>query len=222
MAEQPNASVPIAESGERHNVFLRSDGACDASHRSDARRDVRPTWPAGTDPAGTPFEARAPGSGRPACARHRAHPPRVPGARSAAALAVAVVAAAMVGFALAQPDQRPPRAGEVGRPATVAPTAREPRDVPQRPGGAEATKPKRAPAPRARSRLKPTPRPAARHTAPRRARTRARPSAPSPVTPPATSPSLVPAPSQGPASPAGRRPPTLPAPVPPGAPPEFM
>ena len=226
MPEPPNASVPIAESHERHNVFLTSDGACDLSQSSDARRDADPTWPAAPDPAGTPTEARAPDPGRLcnrlAPARHRARPAAVPGARSAAAVAIAAVAAAMLGFALAQPDQRPPRAGEVGRPATVAPTAREPLDVPRLHGGAEAAKPKRAPAPGARSRQKPTPRPAARRTAPRRARKRARPSTPTPVPPPAPSPSLAPVPSQAPTAPAGRRTPTLPAPVPPGTPPEFM
>lgn len=224
MSEPPNASVPIAESPERHNVFLTSNGACNAGKRGDARRHVELIWPAAADPAGTPIEARAqnplPQRSRLARLRRCVYPVCV--ARSAAALAIAAVTAATVGLALAHPDERPQRAGEVGRPATVAPTVREPLDVPRLRGGAEAAKPQRAPASPGRSRLRRTPRPVARRIAPPRTRTRARPSTPSPVTPPAPSPSLAPAPSQSPPSPAGRRPPTLPAPVPPGAPPEFM
>jgi hypothetical protein len=226
MPEPPDASVPVAESHERRNVFVTSEGACDVTQPGDARRNVNPTRPPAAGPAGKPIEIRAPDPGRHgnrlARTRRRAHPPRIPLARSAAALAIAAVTVAMLAFALANPDQRPPRSGGVARPATVAPAASEPLDAPPLPGVADTTKRRHRPTARARSRPKPTPRPAPRRPAPRRSRTPAQPSMPSPVPPPAPSPSLAPAPSQIPASPAGRRPPTLPAPVPPGAPPEFM
>jgi hypothetical protein len=226
MPEPPNASVAIAESPERQNVFLTADGACNARTRSDARRDVDPILPTAADPAGTPIEAGAQDpfrqGNRLARLRRGVYPSTVWAARSAAALAIAVVTAAMFGLALALPDQRPPSAGDGARPATVAPTAGEPLDVPRVPGGAEAAQRRHTPTPRARSHLKPKPRPATRRTPPPRTRTRARPSTPSPVTPPAPSPSLTPAPSPIPVAPEIRRPPSLPAPVPPGAPPEFM
>jgi hypothetical protein len=240
MPEPSNTHVPIAESHERHNVFLTPVGACDARTRSNARRDVEPIWPA-ANRAGTPIEARSDDPSRHgnrlARRRRRAYPSAVSIARSAAALVIAVVAAALLEFALAQPDRRTPRAGQGERPATVEPSVIEPLDALRRPGVVEATKPRHAPTPYARSRVKPTPRAPDRRTAPRRSRTRVRPSRPSPTAPPEAPPLFAPAPPPTPVAsppsapappptpapvPAAPRAPKLPAPVPSDAPPEFM
>jgi hypothetical protein len=240
MPEPANASVPGVELRGRHNLFLTPDGACDASRRSDARRDVELIWSA-ANRAGTPIEARSDDPSRHGnrLARRcrRGYPSAVSIARSAAALVIAVVAAALLEFALAQPDRRPPRAGQGARPATVEPAVIEPLDALRRPGVVEATKPRHAPTPRARSRVKPTPRAPDRRTAPRRRRTRARTSRPSPTAPPVAPPPSAPAPPPTPVAPPPSAPappptpapvpvapraPKLPAPVLSDAPPEFM
>lgn len=226
MPDRADVSVAVAQAHERRNVFLAPDGACEVSKRSDARWGVDVNS-ALTGPAGATSKPRAHDPSRRGTRVVRRCRPGFPSIaavrRSAAAMAIAAVTATLLGFALDQPNQRPPRARDVAPPATVAPAVIEPRAVLRGHGVAEAAKPRHAPTPRARSRLKPTrrcapPRTAARRAAPRRSRTRARPTAPSPGLPiPSPSSPLSPSPTPAPSAA-----PALPAPVPADSPPEFM